>query len=146
MSGWDEEQEEDPARRSYTPADAAADAALYRDLKRLSFRGTFAVVALPAALLWWRFPWFAFALAVGALAGAANALLSMHGNERLVEGRNIGFFVLSSFVRLCLFGIVPVVLALRAPSLWTVASYFIGFFLPLALFGIGLKRAYRRKQ
>jgi hypothetical protein len=144
---WDDEWEESaPARRTYTPAEAAADDALYKKLKRSASLGTLIVVAVSALPLALWYPWFALALAVGGVAGVGNALLSMAGNERLVESRNVPVFVLSSFVRLALFGIVPVVLALRASSLWTLGCYFIGFFTPLALYGLALQSAYRRKH
>jgi hypothetical protein len=144
---WDDEWEESaPARRTYTPAEAAADDALYRKLKRRASWGTLIAVAVSALPLALWYPWFAFSLAVGGLAGVGNALLSMAGNERLLERRNVPVFVLSSFVRLGVFGIVPVVLALRVPSFWTLGCYFIGFFTPLALYGLGLQSAYRRKH
>jgi hypothetical protein len=131
--GWEDEEETSPTRRTYSPAEAAADLAYYRKLKRTSSLGTLLVVALPALPVAAWFPWYALALVVGGAAGIANTLLSMHGNERLLERRNVAAFVLSSFVRIGLFGIVPVVLALRAPSLWTLGCYFAGFFTPLAL-------------
>jgi len=139
---WDDDWEESaPARRTYTPAEAAADLALYRKMRRAAVAGTLLVVALPATLLALWYSWFGLALAVGGTAGIANALLSMHGNERLLERRNVAAFVLSSFVRIGLFGIVPVVLAVRAPSLWTLALYFAGFFTPLAVtVGLNCKR------
>ena len=139
---WDDHWEESaPARRTYTPAEAAADLALYRKMRRAAVAGTLLVVALPATLLALWYSWFGLALAVGGTAGIANALLSMHGNERLLERRNVAAFVLSSFVRIGLFGIVPVVLAVRAPSLWTLALYFAGFFTPLAVtVGLNCKR------
>lgn len=139
---WDDDWEESaPARRTYTPAEAAADLALYRKMRRAAVAGTLLVVALPAAILALWYSWFGLALAVGGTAGIANALLSMHGNERLLERRNVAAFVLSSFVRIGLFGIVPVVLAVRAPSLWTLALYFAGFFTPLAVtVGLNCKR------
>ena len=144
---WDDEWEESaPARRTYTPAEAAQDDALYRKLKRRACVGTLILVAISALPLALWYPWFALALGVGGVAGVGNALLSMAGNERLLERRNVPVFVLSSFLRLGLFGIVPVVLALRVPSLWTLGCYFIGFFTPLALFGVSLQSAYRRKQ
>jgi hypothetical protein len=137
VSKWDDDEEETPTtRRSYSPAQAAADLAFYFELKRRTGVGTMLVIALPALLLASRFPWFALALAVGGVAGVANTLLSMHGNERLLERRSVLAFVLSSFVRIGLFGIVPVVLAVRIPSVWTLGCYFIGFFTPLALSGI----------
>jgi len=144
---WDDPWEEGgPTRRTYTPAEAAEDEALYRQLKRRALLGTPAGVAVAALALAPWYPWYALALGVGGVAGAANAWLSMAGNERLLERRSVPVFVLSSLLRLGLFGIVPVVLALRAPSLWTLGCYFIGFFTPLALFGIGLRSAYRRKH
>jgi hypothetical protein len=146
MSRNDEWEESFPARRTYTPAEAAEDDALYRKLKRRASAGSLLVVAICALPLVFRYPWFALTLCVGGLAGVGNALLSMAGNERLLERKNIPAFVLSSFLRLGLFGIVPVVLALRVSSLWTLGCYFIGFFTPLALYGLGLQSAYRRKH
>ncbi len=144
---WDDEWEESaPARRTYTPAEAAADDALYKRLKWSASIGTLILVAISALPLALWYQWFAVALAVGGVAGVGNALLSMAGNERLLERRSIPVFVISSFLRLGLFGIVPVVLALRVSSLWTLGCYFIGFFTPLALFGLGLQSAHRRKR
>lgn len=131
--GWDDEEESPSTRRTYSPAEAAADLAYYERLKRVAGLGTLLVVALPALVLAVWYPWFALALAAGAVAGVANTLLSMHGNEKLLERRSVAAFVLSSFVRIGLFGIVPVVLALRVPSLWTLGCYFAGFFTPLAI-------------
>ena len=144
---WDDEWEEsDPARRTYTPAEAAADAALYKQLKRRATFGSLIVVAISALPLALWYPWFALALVVGGVCGVGNALLSMAGNEKLLERRNVPVFVLSSLLRLGLFGIVPVMLALRVSSLWTLGCYFIGFFMPLALYGLSLQSAYRRKH
>lgn len=142
MSSWDDEEEESPStRRSYSPAEAAADLAFYGKMKRAVVLGTLLAVALPAILLSFWFPWFGLTLAVGGIAGIANALLSMYGNERLLERRKVGAFVLSSFVRIGLFGIVPVILAVRAPTFWTLALYFVGFFTPLAVsVGLNCKR------
>lgn len=142
MSSWEgDEEERDSTRRSYSPAEAAADLAFYRKMKRAAVLGTLLVVALPALLLSIWSAWFALALAVGGGAGIVNTMLSMHGNERLLERRNVAAFVLSSFVRIGLFGIVPVVLAVRAPSFWTLALYFAGFFTPLAVtVGLNCKR------
>ncbi|HEV2261398.1 MAG TPA: hypothetical protein VGR69_03800 [Candidatus Rubrimentiphilum sp.] len=116
---------------------------LYERLRRGMLIGTVSVVGLGAAVLAaWR-PYFALVLLAGGGAGILNGWLSMFGNERLLERRNVPAFVLSSFLRLCLFGIVPVALALRVPSLWTLAWYFIGFFTPLGLYGFLLHRALR---
>jgi hypothetical protein len=130
---WDDEEETSPTRRTYSPAEAAADLAFYYKLKRAASLGTLLVLVPPALLLAVWYPWLALALVIGGAAGVANMLLSMHGNERLLERRNVAAFVLSSFVRIGLFGIVPVVLAVRYPSVWTLGCYFVGFFTPLAL-------------
>jgi hypothetical protein len=132
------EQETLPGRRSYSPAEAAAT---YRKMKWSVGLGSLLPVALLAPLVAHWYPVPGLALAVGGLCGIANSLLTMYGNERLVDGRSVGTFVLSSFLRIGLFGIVPVVLALRAPSVLTLGSYFTGFFTPLALYGIALRRA-----
>jgi hypothetical protein len=130
---WHDEEETSPTRGTYSPAEAAADLAFYYKLKRGASLGTLLVVVPPALPLAFWYPWLALALVIGGAAGVANALLSMHGNERLLERRSVAAFVLSSFVRIGLFGIVPVVLAVRYPSVWTLGCYFVGFFIPLAL-------------
>lgn len=145
MRPGDDQKETTPTRRTYSPAEAAADLAFYYRTKRAAGLGTLLVVGLPAILLAAWFPWFALALAIGGVAGTANMLLSMHGNERLLERRNVAAFVLSSFVRVALFGIVPVLLALRAPSGWTLGCYFAGFFTPLAIYA-GLLHARERRS
>jgi hypothetical protein len=118
---------------------------LYRGLKRSMALWTFLAVAPAAGILaFWNLT-FALALLAGGAAGIANALISMYGNERLLDRRNVAAFVLSSFLRLCLFGIVPVALAARVPSLWIPLWYFTGFFTPLGLFGVLLRRADTRK-
>ncbi|MGZ3575745.1 MAG: hypothetical protein ACXVA3_10730 [Vulcanimicrobiaceae bacterium] len=126
--------------RTYTPAEAAADLAMYQRMKRSVSLGSLLVVALLALLLVHWLPLFSLAILVGGLCGIANALLAMHGNESLVDRRRVGVFVLSSFLRLTLFGIVPVVLALWTRSLWSVGCYFTGFFTPLALYAVLLQR------
>jgi hypothetical protein len=80
------------------------------------------------------------ALAFGGVCGVVNALLTMRGNERLVDNRSVVIFALSSVLRICVFGIVPVEFAAHGPW-WTMALYFCGFFLPLALYAISVARA-----
>ena len=139
------DEEESPcASRSYSPAEAAADLAFYHKLKKKSSLGSLPVIVLPALVLAIWSAWFAISLAAGGVAGVLNTLLSMHGNERLLERRSVAAFVLSSFVRIGLFGIVPVVLAVVKPSLWTLGCYFIGFFTPLAVSGILVHQRDRR--
>ena len=89
---------------------------------------------------WPAFPRPALGLFTGAVCGVLNALLSMRANEGLVGARGVAGFVLSSVVRIFVFGIVPVGLSLHGPW-WTMAAYFAGFFTPLALFALSVRRA-----
>jgi hypothetical protein len=101
-----------------------------------------AVIALVAAALsaaWFPIP--ALALAVGGLCGILNAVLTACGLERLARSRNPGSFVLSSFLRIGVFGIVPVAFAAAGPW-WSMVWYFAGFFLPTALYAVSVSRAF----
>ncbi|HTU82018.1 MAG TPA: hypothetical protein VMF61_07800 [Candidatus Acidoferrales bacterium] len=133
-----------PPRRSYSDAESAADLATYRALKRSVSVGTLLVVALLGLVAAPWLPHPALALVAGGLCGVANSLLTMRSGERLVETRSVGGFVFSSFLRIGVFGIVPVAFAALGPW-WSMAWYFAGFFLPLALFAFGARRAYERK-
>ena len=144
MPGNGDREERHPAGRSYSPAQAAADLSFYYVLKRKTALWTIALsLGLAVPVGFWE-PWYAGAIALGGAAGVVNSLLSMYGNERLLERRSVAAFVLSSFVRIGLFGIVPVVLAVEKPSLWTLGCYFVGFFMPLALSGILVHQRERR--
>ncbi len=144
MSGWDDEEDWGKTERSYGDAEAAADLATYHALKKsVSFR-TLLIVAILGAVT---APWFlvpALALVVGGLCGIVNNLLLMRSNERVVETRSVGGFVFSSFLRIAVFGIVPVAFAARGPW-WSMATYFVGFFLPLALYMASVQRAFKRE-
>jgi len=87
-------------------------------------------------------PIAAIAEVFGTACGVANALLSMRGNERLAGHRSAGSFVLSSVLRILVFGIVPVEFSLHGPW-WSMATYFVGFFTPLALYAVILARGFR---
>jgi hypothetical protein len=119
-----------------TGDERAADLARYRRLKRAVTFESLPAVLLIAAGVAVKYPSSGAVLAIGGACGVANALLTMYGNERLLDGRGVGAFVISSFPRIGLFGIVPVVLALKVPGLWTLGWYFAGFFAPLALYGL----------
>jgi hypothetical protein len=123
-------------RDPYSAAEAQADQAFYNGLRRQAILGTLIVAGIASLVVYAWSAWYAVVLAVGGAAGIANCVLSIHGNERLLDRRSVATFVLSSFVRIGLFGIVPVILAVRVPSVWTLGWYFIGFFTPLALTGI----------
>jgi hypothetical protein len=133
------EQDNLPTRRSYSDAEAA-DLATYQALKRsVSVRTLFVVALVGLVLVRW-FPHPVFALWAGGLCGVLNTLWTMRNSERLLQNRGVGGFVLSSFVRIGLFGIVPVAFAVLGPW-WSMACYFAGFFLPLAMFAYGAYRA-----
>ena len=87
-------------------------------------------------------PVAAVAEVFGTVCGVLNALLSMWGNERLGEHRSVAAFVLSSVLRIAVFGIVPVAFALHGPW-WTMATYFTGFFTPLGVYALVAVRTIR---
>lgn len=137
-------QEERRVGRSYSDADAAADLAAYFALKRVVSIRSLVSIAVVALLVvrWLPFP--ALALATGGLCGVINAQLTGSSGELLLKNRTVGLFVLSSFLRIGVFGIVPVAFAVHGPW-WSMAWYFAGFFLPLALFAVGALHAFDRK-
>jgi hypothetical protein len=140
MSG----EETAPTRRSYSLAQATDDLATYHRLKRSTVLWTLLIVVVAGlcAVRWYPIP--ALALLAGGCCGVANALLTMRSGERLVERRSVGVFVLSSLLRIGLFGIVPVAFAVAGPW-WSMAWYFAGFFLPLGIFGYAARRAFAAK-
>lgn len=139
-----EPQDSPSARRTYGDAEAAADLRTYKRLKA-SVAVWAGVLTLIGALVVGRWsPAASLAVSTGGLCGIGNMLLAMRGNERLVDTRRTGAFVLSSFLRLGLFGIVAAALALHGP-VWSLGPFFLGFFLPLALFAVGAPRAFERK-
>ena len=142
---WDDEEDSPPTRSTYDAAEAAADLATYVALKKTVSLWSLLVAVLGALIA---FPWlpaFSVALLVGTAAGVINMLLTMHGNERLVESGRRAAFAISSFLRLGLFGIVAASLVARGPW-WSIGPFFAGFFLPLALYAVSAPRAFRRKE
>lgn len=138
-------QDNEAPRSSYGPAEAAADLATFYALKKSVTVRSLVVVAVAALLAVHWLPIPALALVTGGIAGVLNTLLTMRSGERLVETRSVGRFVLSSFLRIGVFGIVPVAFAVLGPW-WSMAWYFAGFFLPLALFAYGAPRALDRRK
>jgi|SRR5579862_1893736 len=137
-------QEDRGGGRSYSDADAAADLAAYLALKRAVSIWSLVSIAVVALLVVHWLPFPALALATGGLCGVLNAQLTGSSGALLLKNRTVGLFVLSSFLRIGVFGIVPVAFAVHGPW-WSMAWYFAGFFLPLALFAAGTLRAFERE-
>lgn len=142
MSGWDDEEDNGPRERTYSDAEAAADLARYYALKRSVSFQTLAVVSILGLLMWHWLPVPALALVAGGACGVLNSLALMRSGERIVDSGHVGGFVLSSFLRIGVFGIVPVAFAAAGPW-WSMAWYFAGFFLPLVLYSVEMRRGSR---
>jgi len=126
------------------PRSAISEAALraYSLRKRSMVVESIVLAAVAACVIAMRSHIAAVALATGALCGIANALLSMRGNERLLDHRSVASFVFGSVLRIGVFGIVPVEFGLHAPA-WAMGIYFVGFFMPLALYAVNFARTLR---
>jgi hypothetical protein len=128
-----------PTPRNDSGAEAAAQLVQYEQLKWSAVRWSLLVVVVAGAVLFRWLPHPVLALWAGGICGVLNALWTMRSGERLLERRSVAGFVLSSFVRIGLFGIVPVAFAVLGPW-WSMAWYFAGFFLPLVTFALGAYR------
>jgi hypothetical protein len=116
-----------------------SDLSAYYARKRATAIWSVAVTIVAGAALGPVSPIAAIAEVFGTFCGILNALLSMRANERLADHRRVGAFVLSSVLRIAVFGIVPVEFALHGPW-WTMATYFFGFFTPLAVYAALVSR------
>jgi hypothetical protein len=114
----------------------------YFDRKRPMALWSVGLAVLFGAAIATKSPIGAVALLFGTGCGLANAFLSMRSNERLAEHRSAPIYILSSMLRIGVFGILPVEFALHGPA-WTMGAYFLGFFTPLALYTIFVARAVR---
>jgi len=91
-----------------------------------------------------RGPFLGLDLALGVLSGVANMVLMTRANERLLAGRaTVGAHTLGSVMRVFSAGAVPIFLAPFVPW-WGFGVYFGGFFLPLLLYALELRRSYRQ--
>ncbi len=119
-----------------------AELRFYFGRKKPMVGWSIAIATVAGALVALKSPAGGVALVLGTACGIANALLTMRSNERLLDHRSVAAFVISSILRVFVFAIVPVEFALHAPW-WTMAAYFLGFFLPLALYWFLVGRAVR---
>ena len=139
-----ERSQEGLAVPNLNPGSAISEAELraYSIRKRSMVVGSIVLAAVAALVIATRSQIAAVALVTGALCGITNALLSMRGNERLLDHRSVGSFVFGSVLRIGVFGIVPVEFGLHAPA-WTMGVYFVGFFMPLGLYAVNFARTLR---
>lgn len=87
-------------------------------------------------------PILGFDLILGGVCGIANMWLVMGNNERLLAGRRSrNVYGLLNVTRLLGFGIVPVFSAATGPW-WSMGVALAGFFTPLVLYAIALRREY----
>jgi hypothetical protein len=128
-----------PQREGAVPEDLLR---AYFDRKRPMVVWSIVFAVLAGVVVSTKAPIAGIALVFGTGCGIANALLTMRGNERLVDHKSVATFVTSSILRIGVFGIVPVEFALHGPW-WTMIAYFIGFFTPLALYTALVARAVR---
>jgi hypothetical protein len=131
-----------PATGPNSEAATAVALRAYHGRKRPMVVWSVAIACAASLLVAVASPVAAVALFSGTLCGIANAMLSMRSNERLVDHRSVGIFVISSVLRIIVFGILAVEFALHGPW-WSLGTYFGGFFLPLAVYAIGVGRAAR---
>jgi hypothetical protein len=126
-------------------ADPTAELRAYHARKKLiSVRTSLFLVPL-VALAALRNPVAGLELALGGVLGVLNMLATMRENERLLEGRRSrAIFALSAQIRIFAVGILPVAVAFRLDQVWTIGLYFAGFFTPLTLYAIELRRSIRR--
>ena len=123
-------------------ADTMADLQAYHARKRLISVRTSLFLAPLVVIATWRNPVAGLELALGGVLGVLNMLATMHGNERLLEGRSSrAVFAVNAQVRIFAVGILPVAVALRFGQLGTIGLYFAGFFTPLALYAMAYRRS-----
>ena len=100
------------------------------------------LVPVAAVLTAVRSPILGFDLVLGGLCGLGNMWLVMRNNERLLAGRRSrGVYGLVNVVRILGIGIVPVFSAVTGPW-WSMGIALAGFFTPLVLYALALRREY----
>lgn len=126
------------------PAGAAAQLHAYHARKRLVCASSLLLIFPVAAIAAARAPVLGIDLLLGVAGGIAYALLLMRANERLGEGYSLGAHTRSSVLRVFAFGALPVLTAVIGP-VWGMGLYFIGFFTPLVLYALAVRREITRQ-
>ena len=126
------------------PAGAASEMHAYHARKRSVCASSLLLMVPVAALASTRAPVLGLDLLLGVFGGIAYALLLMRTNERLADGYSLGAHARSSVLRVFAFGALPVLTAVIGP-VWGMGLYFAGFFTPLALYVIAVKREISRQ-
>ena len=116
----------------------------YTKLKRRIYLRSL-IFAFPLAVaLAVRGPFLGLDFALGVVWGVANMMLMTRANERLLAGQaTVGAHAFGSVMRVFAAGAVPIFVAPFVPW-WGFGVYFGGFFLPLALYALELRRSYRQ--
>jgi hypothetical protein len=132
---WNDDEEGSlpgiPNRKGAEPR--AVGLGIYAARKRSMIVWSAGIAAVVAGGVAFASPIAAVALAIGSACGIANSLISMAGNEQLLDHNRIAIFVLSTVLRFAVFGIVPVALAIHGPA-WTLGPYLHGFLSPLGVY------------
>lgn len=126
------------------PADAAGALRTYYARKRSVSVSSLLLIVPVAAIAAARAPVLGLDLLLGVASGIAYALLVMRANERLAEGTSLGIHAWSGVLRVLAFGAVPVVAAIIGP-VWGMGLYFAGFFTPLVLYALAVRREISRE-
>ena len=116
----------------------------YAKLKRRIYLRS-SIFAFPLVLaLAVRGPFLSLDFALGVVMGLCNMYMLTRANERLLAGNaSVGSHAFGSVMRVFTAGAVPIFVAPFVPW-WGFGVYFGGFFLPLALYALELRRSYRQ--
>jgi hypothetical protein len=107
--------------------------------RRVGVRSALAILPIAGCAAIWS-PLFGLDLAVGGICGVINMLLIMRNNERLLEQtRSRGAYGLRNTLRIAVFALVPVLAAAHHPW-WYMLVAIAGFFAPLGLYSLELRR------
>jgi hypothetical protein len=125
--------------RNPSPAGAADEFRAYYARKRSVCVSALLLIVPVAAIASTRAPVLGLDLLLGVACGIAYALLLMRANERLAERASLVAHARSSVLRVFAFGAFPVLAATIGP-VWGMGLYFAGFFTPLALYALAVRR------